>query len=87
MKARENVFPDKADLLNDFSWYMHRNRESFTKDQFKRRMEYGQKILPAYYDFYINKWNKFVIIEKNIRNVELKGVPLNGKLDKLEFEG
>ncbi len=87
MKARENVFPDKADLLNDFSWYMHRNRESFTKDQFKRRMEYGQKILPAYHDFYIDKWNKFVIVEKNIRNIELKGVPLNGKLDKLEFEG
>jgi DNA helicase-2/ATP-dependent DNA helicase PcrA len=87
MKNGNNSFPVKEDMLNDFSWYMHLNRESFTKDQFRRRMEYGQKIIPAYYDFYISSWNKVVVLEKQIRNVEIKGVPLNGKLDKLEFNG
>jgi DNA helicase-2/ATP-dependent DNA helicase PcrA len=87
MKANNNTFPDKETVVSDFKEYMARNRESFTKEQFKRRIEYGEKILPAYYDFYIDKWNKIVIVERNMRNIEVKGVPLNGKLDKLEFDG
>lgn len=74
-------------MMADFELYMNRNRESFTKEQFKRRLEYGDKILPAYYDYYINKWNKIVSLEINMRNIEVKGVPINGKLDKLEFDG
>jgi DNA helicase-2/ATP-dependent DNA helicase PcrA len=50
-------------------------------------MEYGHEVLSNYYDEYINKWNKVVAIERNIRNVVVKGVPLKGKLDKLEFDG
>ncbi|MGH2642650.1 MAG: ATP-dependent helicase [Chitinophagaceae bacterium] len=84
MKMNYNIFPGKEDMLNDFSWYMHHSRESFTIDQFKRRMEYGQKILPAYYDYYILQWNKDVDVERKIRNVEVKGAPINGKLDKIE---
>jgi len=87
MKDNNNTFPSKGVMMNDYVMYMHRNRESFTKEQFNRRLEYGEKILPAYYDFYINKWNKIVSLELNIRNVEVKGVPLNGKLDKLEYDG
>jgi DNA helicase-2/ATP-dependent DNA helicase PcrA len=66
---------------------MKRHRESFTKEQFNRRMEYGQTILTNYYDKYINEWNKVVAVERNIRSVVVKGVPLKGKLDKLEFDG
>ncbi len=87
MKENNNTFPNKQTMLNDYTVYLHRNRESFTKEQFNRRLEYGEKILPAYYDFYINKWNKIVTLELNVRNVEVKGIPLNGKLDKLEFDG
>ncbi len=87
MRANNNNFPPKEVMMEDFERYMRRNRESFTKEQYNRKMEYGGKILPAYYDYYINKWNKIVILEKNIRNVEVEGVPLNGKLDKLEFDG
>lgn len=87
MKANGNVFPSKETMLEDFKRYMYRNRESFTKEQYDRKLEYGAKILPAYYVHYVDKWNKIVIVEKNIRNVEVEGVPLNGKLDKLEFDG
>ena len=66
---------------------MNRHRESFTKEQFDRRMEIGPEILSNYYDKYINSFNKVVSIERNINNVVVRGVPLKGKLDKLEFEG
>jgi DNA helicase-2/ATP-dependent DNA helicase PcrA len=82
-----NLFPGKDSFIRDFEWYMHRHRESFTQEQYNRRLEYGQEILANYYDTYIGRWNKIVAIERNIRNVVVNGVPLKGKLDKLEFDG
>jgi DNA helicase-2/ATP-dependent DNA helicase PcrA len=82
-----NLFPGKDSFIRDFEWYMHRHRESFTQEQYNRRLEYGQEILVNYYDTYIGRWNKIVAIERNIRNVVVNGVPLKGKLDKLEFDG
>ena len=80
-------FPGKAEFILDFEWYMNRHRENFTREQFARRMEYGQEVLSNYYDQYIRSWNKIVAVERTIRNVVVQGVPLRGKLDKLEFDG
>ena len=87
MQLNNNLFAPKQDFIADFAWYMQRHRESFTREQFARRMEYGQEVLNKYYDKYLNQWNKVVAIERNIKNVVIKGVPLKGKLDKLEFDG
>lgn len=87
IESNKNQFPSKEAFLADFSWYMNRHRESFTKEQFNRRMEYGEEILSNYYDNYINSFNKIVVVERNIRNVVFNNVPLKGKLDKLEFDG
>jgi DNA helicase II / ATP-dependent DNA helicase PcrA len=81
------AFPPKEELVNDFIWYMHRHRESFVEEAFRRRLEYGADVLNNYYDTYINGWNKVVVVERNIKNVVVEGVPLKGKLDKLEFDG
>ena len=81
----QNEFPPKKELLEDFGWYMYRHRESFTREAFDRRMEYGTTVLGNYYDKYVHQWNKIVVIERNIRNVVVNNVPLKGKLDKLEF--
>jgi len=87
-----NIHPEKLfggieQLVNDFKWYMKRNKDSFTELEFKRRIEYGETILPAYYNEYVSSWNKITSVEKPYRNVVVKGIPLNGKLDKLEFTG
>jgi DNA helicase-2/ATP-dependent DNA helicase PcrA len=66
---------------------MHRHRESFTKEQFERRIEYGKDVLANYYENYIKNFNKVVAVERNIRNIVVNGVPLKGKVDKLEFDG
>ena len=82
MKKNNDTFPSKEELLADFNFYMQTNREAFTPEEFQRRMDYGAKILPAYYDDKINKWNKVVIAEKVMRNVIVQNVPINGKLDE-----
>jgi DNA helicase-2/ATP-dependent DNA helicase PcrA len=66
---------------------MARHREIFTREAFARRMEYGLEVLANYYDKYLHHWNRIVAVERNIRNVVVRGVPLKGKLDKLEFQG
>jgi len=86
-RGGKTEFPPKTEFLNDFEWYMHRHRESFTREQFARRLEHGHEVLGNYYDKYILTFNKIVAVERNIRNVVVKGVPLKGKLDKLEFDG
>ena len=87
MQDHENRFPELPFFIGSFESYMKDHRESFTKEQFERRMEYGHIILPAYYEKYIHSWNKIVSIEKRINHVVVEGVPLKGALDKLEFDG
>lgn len=85
--GKKEQFPPKQEFVADLEWYMHRHRESFTKEQFARRLEYGKEALGNYYDKYICNFNKVVSIERNIRNVLVKDVPIKGKIDKLEFDG
>jgi DNA helicase-2/ATP-dependent DNA helicase PcrA len=85
--STEKQFATGDQFVNDFKWYMRKHEDSFTEIEFKRRVEYGQEILPKYYDKYINHWNKITSIERSYRNVVMENVPLNGKLDKLEFDG
>jgi len=74
-------------LFEDFEWYMNRHRENFTKESFARRMEYGEDVLKNYFEKYKDNWHTVVAVERNINGVVVNGVPLKGKLDKLEFNG
>lgn len=80
-------FPSKREVIDDFRWYMNRHRENFLREAFNRRMEYGEEVLSNYYDKYIPTAHKIVAVERNIKNVSVNGIPLKGKLDKLEFYG
>jgi DNA helicase-2/ATP-dependent DNA helicase PcrA len=80
-------FPLADEFVQDFVWYMKRHRESFTKEEFARRLEYGQVILKQYYAAYEGKWNTIVAVERNVRGVVVDEIPLKGKLDKIEFNG
>jgi len=87
LKENGDEFPLTDDFIKEFRWYMYRNRDSFTKEDFKLRLDYGEKILPAYYNQNIDVWNKIAVTERSIKNVEIEGVPLKGNLDKVEFNG
>ncbi len=87
MQKNDNLFPDKKEFIEYFEWYMNRHRESFTNEQFKNKIDYGHGVLENYYDTQVPFVNKIVAIERNIRNVVVRNVPLKGKLDKLEFDG
>ncbi|MDB5031044.1 ATP-dependent DNA helicase [Mucilaginibacter sp.] len=87
LKDDDDNFPSTGQFMKEFKWYMYRNRDSFTKEEFKLRVDYGEKILPPYYEQNITKWNKVAVTERSIKNIEIQGVPIKGNLDKIEFEG
>ena len=83
----KDVFPSMEVFLQDFDTYMLDNRAAFTPEAFARRMEYGHRILSSYYARYIHEWNPIVSVERTFRNISVNGVPVKGKIDKLEFDG
>ncbi|MEY2897955.1 MAG: hypothetical protein RL138_8 [Bacteroidota bacterium] len=85
LKNPGNTWPTLEQVLGYFDSNMNGQLECFTQKQFPRRMELGHKILTDYYNHYINTFIKNTVIEKSLFNVTLDGVPLTGKLDKIEF--
>lgn len=80
-------WPSIDNMEADFKYYMALLEHNFIPEQYQRRLQYGLQILPGYYSQYIKSWNKIVVVERIFRNVMVEGVPLNGKLDKIEFKG
>lgn len=78
---------DKDDFVNEFKKYMHRRRENFIQEVFDNRMLYGEKILNDYYDARVPELHRKVKVEDTIKAVSPAGIPLKGKIDKIEFFG
>jgi DNA helicase-2/ATP-dependent DNA helicase PcrA len=87
MKEKKGEFPDKNHLLGAFNAALYNESSCFTTVQFKRRMEQGHTILSDYYDRYINEFHKDVEIEWKVPRYLLNGIPVTGKIDKIEIRG
>ncbi len=80
-------FPDTGQFTAAFEWYFRRFQELLPPVEYRRRMDYGMKILPAFYQEKQPQWRADGLVEFPIRNVVYQGVPLNGKLDLVEPQG
>lgn len=78
--------PNLKAVFRDFEVELERQKINLTPEQYQRRLNLGKQDLPIYYknrlDYFIG--NKLIEAELNIRNVELKGVPIKGSIDKVE---
>jgi DNA helicase-2/ATP-dependent DNA helicase PcrA len=87
MKAAGGQFPPKEDLIKHFEMALFFESDSFTPLEYERRKEQGQTVLDVYYDRNINNWSRDIEIEYKVPRTLLDGVPVTGKIDKLEFDG
>jgi DNA helicase-2/ATP-dependent DNA helicase PcrA len=85
-ESKQDVFPPLEQLLYDFRSFMEVNRSLFNREALGRRMRYGEAVLRNYYANYSGAFHRVVSVELNIR-AEVNGVPIKGKIDKLEFDG
>jgi len=85
--SEKKEFSSSDEFLGFFEKGMKKFHSHFTDEEYKRRLEYAKEILPEYYTKYVSGWNKVNLLEYRINNAEIAGVPINGALDKLEFDG
>lgn len=83
----EGSFPPEDALVAAFTQFMQTNRGLFTTEGYTQRLNHGHTVLRNYHRHYTGTWNPIVVVERNIRGVDLDGIPLKGKLDKIEFDG
>ncbi|MBC7390275.1 MAG: ATP-dependent helicase [Opitutaceae bacterium] len=82
----DKKFPSKDELVKYFYESMNKIKSQFTENEFKLRNEHGRLVLTDYYLQYSGTWAKVIACEVNVQT-EVLGVPINGRLDKLEFDG
>ncbi len=87
MKANNGMFPTKEEVIKTFDNAMFRESSAFTAVQYERRMEQGHTLLNGYYDKYIDSFHKDVEIELSVPRYIFNGVPITGKVDKIEIKG
>ena len=87
MKDAKGIFPDLDHILGAFNSALYSESSCFTPVQFDRRMEQGHTLLTDYYNHYIHTFRKDVEIEFKVPRYLLGGVPVTGKIDKIEFDG
>ncbi|MEL7163253.1 MAG: PD-(D/E)XK nuclease family protein, partial [Bacteroidota bacterium] len=80
-----NVFPSREELLFNFEDALGRRRGLFTPQAFKTRLAQGRKELGQYYDTYRKSWITDVEVELGIHNAEVDGIPLTGKIDRIDI--
>lgn len=85
MKRAHGVFPTKEEVLNSFRSELFREGSGMGQVQYERRLEQGIDLLNAYYDHYINTLHKDVEVELKVPRYYLDGVPVTGKIDKIEL--
>ncbi len=84
--VREGSVPEKAALLEQFE--KHLKREILSQQEFHGGLELGKRTLNDYYDFYRDAFHPNVLLEYDFRphGVIVNGVPITGKLDKIELK-
>ena len=79
------IFPAVDYLVGQFEREMRYRQPYFGAREYERRLEKGRRALRALYRERIDSWHQNVDLERNYRNIEVEGVPLTGKVDKVEY--
>ena len=92
-RQRENntdkTFPVDAELLRYFEMGMQKYQSHFTEKEYKDRLTFGKKVLLGYANYHKPHWEQVDknILEYDIAEAHWEGVPISGKIDKIEISG
>ena len=85
--AAGNAWPTPEEFMGDFMREMRRSEDAFTEKQYDNRIELGRKLLTDFYEHRLPELNKIAITEYNVGKTVVDGIPITGRLDKVEFIG
>lgn len=81
------AWPAQEVFIGDFIREMQRTEDAFTEKQFVNRVELGKQLLTDFYETRVPHLNKIAVTEYLVGKAVVDGVPITGRLDKLEFHG
>jgi DNA helicase-2/ATP-dependent DNA helicase PcrA len=84
MKKDNQVFPPFERFEDHLKFYMNRNREKFSPEGFKHKLEYGKDILKNLYEKNIDSWAKNIDLEVHVKAI-INDIPIKGFIDKIEY--
>ena len=84
LRSKEKQFPSSDEFVNYFETDLQRRRPFFDDADFERRLETGVTNLRSYYNQFVHKFPKTVVVERTVV-AEIEGVPVRGILDKIEY--
>ncbi len=78
-------FPSSAVAIEAYQSHLLRNKESFSENSFQRSIDWGSKHIPDYIENWLPIWSRYdhVLTELNMEQLEFKGIPIHGQIDKL----
>lgn len=79
------IFPTATELAARFARALQRQRGSIPLQQFDELLAEGATQLQAYYQQKLADWPRQVRTEWQLRNVEVRGVPLTGIIDRFDW--
>jgi DNA helicase-2/ATP-dependent DNA helicase PcrA len=85
MQRANGIFPTKEEVQGVFATELKREGGGMSTVVYERRMEQGLQLLADYYDHYIGSLYKEAEIELKVPRYYLDGVPVTGKIDKIEL--
>ena len=85
--APERLVPPFDIVLEKFQKAMETFRQHFTEKEFESHLSLGKEVLKSYYDANEKSWStpRKYELEYKVRNVEHKGVPIKGDIDKIVY--
>lgn len=78
-------FPDADALVKLFQNEMLRRRALFSTAAYEQRLHLGADHLRRYHEQQVPYWRRKAVVERRIDRVEIKGVPITGVIDKIEW--
>ncbi|MEL6866392.1 MAG: PD-(D/E)XK nuclease family protein, partial [Bacteroidota bacterium] len=83
--SKQKELPDVEQFRVYFREELRRQGAYFTDKGFARRMELGERYLAGYYEQHKDKWSAQVLVEYNIRQIEVQGAPVAGTVDRIDL--
>ena len=82
---KQYAWPSIERLWNMFSGEMDHLQHHFSDHSFTQKLALGKEYLRRIHLEQVPYWRKRAVVERQIDNVTFEGVPLTGRLDKIEW--
>ena len=85
LTSKPKAFPTERGFVKIFKSELEKHHAYFSNKEYERRLDLGSQYMEEYVRANFKSWIKNVWVEKELKNVEVEGVPITGVIDRIDF--